>query len=304
MTKKLRARAQTQGWKQFLTSRKELLDAYDRARTKARGHEVQVYHGKVAEAEFRKWLTSFLPKRYGVTSGYIVSSGLNSTTKTPHYDVIIYDQLDSPILWVEDYADVSNQGRCLAIPVEYVRCVLEVKSSFSSKTVDDAIEHLNDLLPLLNHLDSPQEKYKVHLPPLFCCGIVFYELRQDNKYNTSALKKLAEGVLIRVFFGGIILRGEEHTSEITGELSLLNGDSLDVSMFGKDKNSLFQTGLISSHVNLNGNQIITSLSWNEMNFSSFGFDLIARMQGTYEPGRLSSFYGHGCQQWESLQFGD
>src|SRR5438445_1384967 len=91
-----------QGWKQFLTSRKEMLDAFDRAREKAKSHEVETYHGKVAEAVFRKWLSDFLPKRYGVTAGYIISQGLSSKEKAPHYDVIIYDALNSPVLWVEE----------------------------------------------------------------------------------------------------------------------------------------------------------------------------------------------------------
>jgi hypothetical protein len=94
MANKLQIEFPVQGWKQFLTSRKEMLDAYDRAREKAKSHEVEVFHGKVAEAELRKWLSSFLPKRYRVTSGYIVSLGLKSTEKTPHFDVIIYDQLE------------------------------------------------------------------------------------------------------------------------------------------------------------------------------------------------------------------
>lgn len=149
MSEKLKIEFPSQGWKQFLMARKEMLDAFDRAGEKARSHEVETFHGKVAEAEFRKWLSSFLPKRYGVTSGYIVSAGLKSTDKTPHFDVIIYDQLESPVLWVEDTPDVSSQGRSLAIPVEYVRGVLEVKSSFSPRTVNDAIGHLKDLLPLM-----------------------------------------------------------------------------------------------------------------------------------------------------------
>jgi len=62
--------------------------------------------------------------------------------------VIIYDKLEAPVLWVEDTPDVSEQGRSLAIPVEYVRCVLEVKSTFSSSNVRAAMAHLKDLRPL------------------------------------------------------------------------------------------------------------------------------------------------------------
>jgi hypothetical protein len=66
------------GWKQILTARKKILDAYDRAREQARAREVDTLHGRVVEATFREWLSDFLPKRYGATSGYIVSSGPSS----------------------------------------------------------------------------------------------------------------------------------------------------------------------------------------------------------------------------------
>jgi|KBSMisStandDraft_5_1062788.scaffolds.fasta_scaffold147855_2 hypothetical protein len=38
-----------QGWKQFLTARKEMLDAFDRARTKAGLHKVTAAHGATAK---------------------------------------------------------------------------------------------------------------------------------------------------------------------------------------------------------------------------------------------------------------
>ena len=68
-----------------------MLDAYDRARERARAEEVETLHGRVLEASVRAWLQEFLPKRYGVTSGFVVSPGLSSDVKAPHFDVIIYD---------------------------------------------------------------------------------------------------------------------------------------------------------------------------------------------------------------------
>jgi len=153
---KLKVTFPSQGWKQILTARKEMLDAFDSARTKAGSHEVETYHGRVAEAEVRQWLSRFLPRKYGVTSGYIVSPGLKDSEKTPHFDVIIYDQQESPILWVEDNPDASSQGQSMAIPAEYVRAVLEIKSRFTPSTVDDAMGHLRDLLPIMA-LDAPDE---------------------------------------------------------------------------------------------------------------------------------------------------
>ncbi len=296
MTEKLKVEFPAQGWKQFLTSRKEMLDAYDRARVKAKSHEVETFHGKVAEAELRKWLSSFLPKRYGVTSGYIVSPGLKSTEKTPHFDVIIYDQLESPVLWVEDFPDVSSQGRSLAIPVEHVRCVLEVKATLSPASVGEAIEHLTDLLPLMSGSDEPQDKHKLHLPPTFCCGLVFFELRQEYQFSESALTKLVGTSQLRGFFGGMVLRGEGHIKGLTGDLRLLRSATPIESMIGRNKGSLLGVGMAGSVKVTDALYSVPVLMWGETNFSQFSFDLIAMMQGTYEVGILSSFHGMGTSE--------
>ncbi len=79
-----------------------------------------------------------MPKRYGVTSGLVISPGLGSDVKAPHFDVIIYDQLESPVLWVTKIFDNSEQWRSRAIPVEYVRFIIEVKASFSAANVRHA----------------------------------------------------------------------------------------------------------------------------------------------------------------------
>jgi hypothetical protein len=155
----LKVQFPSQGWKQFLTAKKEMLDAYDKAREQARSHEVETYHGRVAEAVCRKWLSGFLPKRYGVTSGYIVSPWLSSSEKTPHFDVIIHNQLDSPILWIEDNPDNSEQGRSAAIPVEQVHAVLEIKSHLSARTVRESIAHLSELLSVMKSVDAMTERY-------------------------------------------------------------------------------------------------------------------------------------------------
>lgn len=298
MVDKLKIEIPVQGWKQFLTSRKEMLDAYDRAREKAKAHKVETFHGKVAEAALRKWLSSFLPKRYGVTSGYIVSPGLKSTHKAPHFDVIVYDQLESPVLWVEDSPDDSPQGRSLAIPVEYVRCVLEVKSDFSTSTVRAAIKHLAELQPVMGGPDDPQEKYKLHFPANFCCGLVFFNLKQKQQFSETALSRLNEGRPLRGFFGGMVLRGEGHTKDVTGKLSLLNSETPIKSSIGKSKRSLLSGGM-SKFVKITDNlHFGADLMWTEPYFSEFGFDLIAMMQGTYKAGRLSSFHGMGTSDWE------
>lgn len=299
MSEKLRTQFPTQGWKQFLTSRKDMLDAFDSAREKAKSHEVETYHGKVAESEFRKWLINFLPKRYGVTSGYIISTGIRSDKKAPHFDVIIYDQLESPILWVEDDPDVSSQGRSLAIPVEYVKAVLEVKSNFSPKSVTEALEHLGDLSPLMSGLDEPSERYKLHLPQTFCCGLIFFDLKKEFEYSESTLLKFLSGIQYRGFFGGIILRGEGHTLPFSGKIRLLHSEEPIEGIIGPGKASMLQTSLTQTVQIADNLHMAAILTWSEIEFSQFAFDLVAIMQGTYDVGRVSSFYGMGTTQWEN-----
>lgn len=291
MADPLKAEFPSQGWKQILTSRKEILDAYDRAREQARAHEVETFHGKVAEAAIRKWLSGFLPKRYGVTSGYIVSPGIASNVKAPHFDVIVYDQLESPVLWVEENPDASAQGRSLAIPVEYVHGVLEIKASFSAGNVTAAIAHLGDLLPVMNGVDDPGERYKLYLPPTFFCGVMFCELRTDAMHSKAALAGLVQGMQLRGFVGGLILRAEGHTTPQTARIALMKSEAAIQNTLGRSPLSEFAMG---DSVQVADNVHIGAVvRWRESEFSQFAFDMIALMKGTYQPGRLSSFYGVG-----------
>jgi hypothetical protein len=100
----------TLGWQSILTVKDELLYKYKLAQRYSKNHSVQVHHGKVAEAVFRQMLGEFLPKRYGVTAGYITSQSLDisSDDKISHFDVIIYDQLESPVLWIEKSPDSTE----------------------------------------------------------------------------------------------------------------------------------------------------------------------------------------------------
>jgi hypothetical protein len=302
MPEKLKIEFPAQGWKQFLTSRKEMLDAFDRARDKAKTQEAEVFHGKVAEAELRKWLSNFLPKRYGVTPGYIVSPGLKGSQKTPHFDVIIYEQFESPVLWVEDSPDISPQGRSFAIPSEHVRCVLKVKANLTSSTAGDAIEHLKDLLPLMSGIDVPEERYKLHLPTTFCCGTVFFDLKEKDRFSETTLSRLLEGIQLRGFFGGVVLRGEGHTKEATGRASFLKSETPIESEIGKDKRSLLHSVKGASVQATDALHYGVLLMWGEPFFSMFAFDLIAMMQGTYKSGQLSSFHGMGTSEKVETEF--
>jgi len=146
--------------------------------------------------------------------------------------------------------------------------------------------------------DDPSERYKLHLPPTFCCGLVFFDLKSKHQYSETALSKIITGVELRGFFGGLILRGEGHTKPVTGKLSLLRSETPIESMIGKDKKSLLFMGMSQSVQISETLHFGSMLMWSESEFSRFGFDLIAMMQGKYEAGMLSSFYGMGASEWE------
>jgi len=287
-----------QGWSQFLTARKEMLDSFDKARTYSKKHKVETSHGNVAEAEFRKWLSNFLPKKYAVTSGYIISPGISDSEKAPHYDVIIYEHLNSPILWIEDSPDKSEQGRSLAIPAEYVKGVIEVKSAFKNSTVKDAIQHLGELKKLMSGIDSPDERYKMYLPSDFFCGVVFFELRKDNEFDKSALNSIIGGIDLRGFRGGVILRGEDHIKQVTGKIDLLRSETAMVSTIKKPERSLLSGWGDADSLRIKDDlHFGAMLMWLEPNFSQYAFDLVALLNGTFEIGRLSSFHALGTTEW-------
>ncbi len=292
MTKKeIPQRIGTQGWKQFLTNKKEMLDKFERAKEYAKTHEVETYHGIVAEEEFRNWLANFLPKKYAVTSGYIISQLQKDDIKAPHFDVIIYDALNSPVLWAEDHSGLSRTGKSQAIPAEHVLAVFEVKSQFTSETVKKALDHLEDLKPLYEKIDEPGATNKKYLPANFVCGVVFFELKAVNQYKESLLNNIVRGSFPRGYRGGVVLKGENVSDENTAVIKILASKTGLSSTVGKDKESLLTGSPLSDTVAIEDKHFGAMIIWSEANFSMFAFDLVAQLAGTYRPGYLSSWHG-------------
>jgi hypothetical protein len=253
----------TQGYSHFFTEKKKMLDNFDHAKKQGESHEVETYHGLVAEAQFRNWLSTFLPKKFGVTSGYIVSQRVSEEQKIPHFDVIIYDQLNAPIIGVEESPDVSPAGRALILPVEYVLAVIEVKASFTTYNATKAVEHLCDLRPFLEKVDPHTELYKKHLPPQFSSCIVFFEMgKNPPKGQDTLFSKMVPVDPLRGYYGGIVLRIKESQPEKSMRMEMLSID-------GKE-NLVPDIGYIQ--------------------FQRFTFDLLSRLNG-YPKGGIRSYHG-------------
>lgn len=189
------------GWKEFHRNRKDILNEFDKILEQTANRPVQVAHGQGVEAYLRKWLTEFLPKKYGVTSGYIIPSIYNDSETIYHYDIIIYNQFEAPVLWTEGNEDNSVQGKYKAIPARHVVAVYEVKSRLTKQNVSDAFDKLNQT-----------KDFSEQLHPLYSCGVIFVELKEGDNNRESIIKELIKGKDIFGFIGGMVLRYESDDS--------------------------------------------------------------------------------------------
>jgi hypothetical protein len=183
------------GWKQFLQNRRDILCEVDKLLEQTSSRPIKTAHGEAGEAKIREWLSEFLPKKYAVTSGYIIPSVYDDQGTQYHFDVIVYDALESPILWVEGNKDQSTQGKSKAIPAKFVKAVYEVKARITLKSTRDAIEKLRQL-----------KAFEDHLGANFNCAAIFIDLNEQDINRQSIISTLLKGADIRGFWGGAILR--------------------------------------------------------------------------------------------------
>lgn len=200
------------GWREFNQNRENILNEFDRVKALTERRPVKTAHGFAGEAYIRGWLSEFLPKKYAVTSGYVIPDVFDFDYKLYHYDVIIYNQIESPVLWVESNLDDSDAGKSRAIPAKYVVAIYEVKSSLNKKNAKDSIAKLKEI-----------NSFADHLPQNFSSGSIFIELKEKEVSNRNILSELFRGNEVYGFWGGAILRCEIDPS-MTGLLAFGIGE--------------------------------------------------------------------------------
>jgi hypothetical protein len=270
-----------QGWKQILSKKRDLLSQYDVAKVKADSHPVAVYHGRKAEASIREWLGDFLPKRFAVCSGYVVSHIWNDLVKLRHFDVIIYDQLQSPVLWTEDESNTHGVSSVRAIPAEYVYAVFEVKSVLNATSAGEAIKKLEELRLLLEPPPGASDLYPPELPSNFCCGVIFFEAKSlTHDASITVMGRLIPKSPLRGYIGGVVLRGEGLDVDYTGRLHLGRQSGYDwPPRFGPTPWDTLTVGTLASNPVQYANKeyVVARLRWGFEIFSWFAFDLVARL---------------------------
>lgn len=189
------------GWRQFWQNRTNILCKYDAEKTLNKDRPVRTSHGKVLEAEIRKWLSEFLPKKYAVTSGYIIPDVVVTDYTLNHFDIIVYNQLEAPILWIENNEDNSIIGTIRAIPAKYIYCVIEVKATLTKKHISDTIEKLAEL-----------NQYGHYFPATFCCSSIFAEIGDEVSDNLSILQTFISSSNLFRYFGSLVLRAKSENT--------------------------------------------------------------------------------------------
>jgi hypothetical protein len=198
------------GWKEFHRNRKDILSEFDKILEQTENRPIKVAHGIGVEAYLRKWLSEFLPKKFGVTSGYIIPNLFNDSETIYHFDIIIYKRLDSPILWTEGNEDQNEQGKFRAIPAKHVVAIYEVKSRLTKNNITESLKKLDQT-----------KKFTTQLNKLFTCGVIFIDLKKEDVNNKEIIKELLKGKDIFGFTGGMILRFEEDNT-CTGKIEFFN----------------------------------------------------------------------------------
>lgn len=291
----------TFGWQEFIQQKKDLLREYDSIKEKTVNRPVKTEHGYAAEACYRRWLTNFLPKKYGVTSGYIIPDLRSLGYSLRHFDVIIYDAINSPVLWGETTLDKSEQGKCRAIPSEYVYSIMEVKSSLTAKSISDAKDKLREINDI-----------KFHLNPNYTSGIVFFELKKDLHFKCTFAEGLYDPNIVG-YYGGVILRAEGLEENMTGYYQFAECNETDESMpivrdigglkiDDKGNPVLTDKGDCCEAVALEGRWNFDKgyvpilkkiyLIWSYNGFPHFVLDMLDRLEGRFsfkEPKKM--FYG-------------
>ena len=95
----------------------------------------------------------------------------------------------------------------------------------------------------------------------------------------------------------MILRGEGHVQPSTARIASTRSESA-VERCAEESSALINSWIGRDSPTGKNVHIGTVLSWAEIGFAQFGFDLIALRCGTDETGRLSGWHGFGSAHLE------
>lgn len=269
----------------FFAMRNRILSDYENAKIQTTDDAAKVEHGNIGEAAIRNWLSEFLPKRFGVCKGYIITTNLNYQSNLEEWDIIIYDALEAPILFIRDSGIGTEKRR--AIPVEYVRGIIEVKSKLTIESSKKATEKLKKLKHFIGENES--EIYPTFLTKPFVSLMMFMEV-DTNSFTTyqNSLNNITDIYKEQTvpFMGALVLKTSKH-SDCSGYLRLLSGETATIELLDHPTYEMSK----SFKFNNDRSNLFGSLSgYTKNSFPEFIFDMLAFLKGN-KTNLISSFYG-------------
>ncbi|OPX84591.1 MAG: hypothetical protein A4E53_03849 [Pelotomaculum sp. PtaB.Bin104] len=172
------------------------------------------HHGKLGEAReilLQRFLTTYLPKRLGVGSGFALLSSSNISTEQ---DIVIYDALNNPVFFPE--------CRSAIFPPSAIQALIEVKSSLDKNDLEKTV-HKTCLVkqelrkvPSILVLESPRL-----MEPLVCLfAYSSQDLRVVKETLISIQRNIAEDDrldLVCILNEGVISSGTYFNISMFGE---------------------------------------------------------------------------------------
>lgn len=203
--------------------------------------------GGQREEAIRKFLSEKLPRRYGISKGFVVSpEGIQSD----QCDVIVYDADTSPIF----YTDANQE----ILPIESVYAVIQVKSRLTPSSLDEAIKNIKSFKQI-----PRKDVTSVPLGPVGPGGGISIRYSQPinrkvgvlmsyslgSPYNTKTVDEVSaeiiekikkESINDRIDFVCIIDRGVIVPLERQDQTLMISifDDTADVKMIGDAENSV------------------------------------------------------------------
>ena len=196
------------------------------AESRAFGEFYKAHRGKLGENRewlLRRFLSRYLPKRYGVGTGFVLLADELSTQQ----DVVIYDAIDHPVLFAESAAPV--------FPPHALRVAVEVKSKLDKHGLQETVRKTKILKQSLRKI-SQQYEQPLCIEPLI--GLFAFESEPLKKLGND-LGELQEDIdcndrldLVAVLDHGVIVGGGYWTTVKVGQ----NGSEFAKQLGEKERN--------------------------------------------------------------------
>jgi hypothetical protein len=164
---------------------------------------------------------------------------------------------------------------------------------------------LKELNGLLQQTDDVNNAYPEYLPTRFTSQIIFAESRNPSfEISDGALRVLSGTELTRGYAGAAILRDRSFPSDYTANCQVCAGAQeifaqKHISRDAVTKMSRYLTGPFTKVAN---EYRAVGITWSLSGFAEFAFDMLASLNGTWKPGRVSTYHGkhYGPGTWRRV----